>query len=113
MKRLDKATAKELTEQALNRVRPQPQPQLFDEKTRIEAARESIAVKTGVPTRRGTGPKARLAIFLDAFDAWAEHDSSFPSVDDMSIEDLKEAARLFGVMIEARKGITTTQGMGD
>jgi len=70
------------------------------------------AKESAVPVRRGTGPKARLQAFLDAYDAYMALNLSKYG-DDMSFEELQECDRLETAMIAARMQITTKLGLGD
>jgi len=72
------------------------------------------AKESAVPVRRGTGPKARLQAFLDAFDEWDRFVDYFDGdFDGMSCEELGKLAILEAEMHKARAGITTKLGLGD
>ena len=67
-------------------------------------------LQIGVAARRGTGPKARLRKFLDAFDAWLlyyqQHDG-----EDMTEQEMEQQHRLYNVMLDAREGVLRQPGL--
>lgn len=62
-----------------------------------------------IPVRRGTGPKARLNTFFKAFDEWHTFHEARPLT--LLASERKRYQQLYQDMIEARKAITTLQGM--
>jgi hypothetical protein len=64
-----------------------------------------------VPARRGTGPKARLTKFLEAFDAYEAWRASRDGAE-VDLNDRLLGEALHNAMMKARRGITTNLGLG-
>ena len=73
----------------------------------------AIGKSAKVPVRRGTGPKACMKKFLEAFDAWDGYVDSFDGdIDGMSYEELGKLATLEAEMHKARAEVKGVMGLG-